>query len=245
MCEAAASSSWTPARRPRCRRSARHALRKTFHSARTCQPNRSNNRRLASMYRASISTSTGTTQRGVSKCPPFFPSALANCVRKYSETRSRMSFERFSVSPSPIVPISSPKRCLSSAGRPKSFGKIPLSRGLSRSMETIASSISLPIVGGLALSCRCCQRASADTQKTLSWTRRPIGSSVCPNRCHPLAPRVHCECTKASVCIDLNDRTNGNLFRAKQSVPLLTQHTQTLGRFTPSCRLLVPRDCLN
>ena len=81
----------------------------------------------------------------------------------------RKSFERFSASPSAIVPItsiSSPKRCLSSAGRPKrkTFGKIPLSRGLSRSMATIASSISLPMVGCLALSCSVCQRASAGTQ---------------------------------------------------------------------------------
>jgi|GEM_PF-1909932 len=47
-----------------------------------------------------------------------------------------------------------------------SFGKIPLSRVLSRSMATIASSTSLPMVGCFALSCRCCQRASAGTQKT-------------------------------------------------------------------------------
>jgi hypothetical protein len=56
----------------------------------------------------------------------------------------------FSLSPRPMAPIksmSSPRRCLSRAGRVKALGRTPLRRWLSRSM----ASISLPIVGCLAL----------------------------------------------------------------------------------------------
>ena len=49
-------------------------------------------------------------------------------------------------------------------------------RGLSRSMATMASSTSLPIVGCLALAWRCDQRASLGTQKTFS-ARYSSGSS--------------------------------------------------------------------
>lgn len=46
--------------------------------------------------------------------------AVANCVRKYSYTRPRMSLARFSLSPRPMPPIksiNSPSRCLSIPGR--------------------------------------------------------------------------------------------------------------------------------
>jgi len=56
------------------------------------------------LYGASISTMVRATHDGVQNCPPFFPAALANCVRKYSETRPRMSLEQLASLPRPIVP---------------------------------------------------------------------------------------------------------------------------------------------
>ncbi len=58
---------------------------------------------------------------------------------------------------------------------------MPFSRGLSRSMATIASSTSLPMDGCLALPWRCAHRASFGTQKTFSARYSSASSGSAPS----------------------------------------------------------------
>ncbi|MCY1307104.1 hypothetical protein D9M70_570060 [compost metagenome] len=58
------------------------------------------------------------------------------------------------------------------------MGSTPLSDSLSFSMARIASSIKVPIVGSLALACRCDQRASFGTQNTLSARYSSLSSAA-------------------------------------------------------------------
>jgi hypothetical protein len=67
-----------------------------------------------------------------------------------------------------IRSINSPSITALWAGRQQSFCRTPLSDRLTISMAIIASSISLTMVGSLALACSCDQRAQGGTQKTFS-----------------------------------------------------------------------------
>ena len=64
--------------------------------------------------------------------------------------------------------INSPSMTLLRAGRAYSLGSTPLSETFLASIASIASSMSLPMVGCLARACRCDHRASFGTQNTFS-----------------------------------------------------------------------------
>src|SRR5579883_2839666 len=76
------------------------------------------------------------------------------------------------------------------------LGRTPLSDGLSRSIATIASSISLPMVGCLALARRWDHRASFGTQKTFSARYSSGSSGSAPWTCW--ANKAACFSSKAS-----------------------------------------------